>query len=221
MTSPRSLVVWGDLACPWATLALVRLHAARARLGLADAVAVELRAFPLELVNSRPTPRTVVDAEIPVVGALAPEFGWSPWHAPMEQYAVSTLLALEAVQAAREQGVAASEQLDLALRRALFAESRCITLRSVVLDVAASCAGVDAGALEAALDDGRARRLVIDQWRAGVATASPTVVLPDGSRHVNPGVRMHWAGEHGRGFPIIDADRPEELDDLLGRSAAG
>jgi hypothetical protein len=26
---------------------------------------------------------------------------------------------------------------------------------------------------------------------------------------------MHWVGEHGRGFPIVDADRPEELDDLL------
>jgi predicted DsbA family dithiol-disulfide isomerase len=208
MTSTRSLVVWGDIACPWATLALVRLHAARARLGLVDAVAFDLRAFPLELVNSRPTPRTIVDAEIPVVGALAPAFGWSPWRAPVEQYAVSTLLALEAVQAAKEQGVAASEQLDLALRRAFFAESGCITLRPVVLDVAASCPGVDATALADALDAGRARPALIEQWRAGVAAASPTVVLPDGSRHVNPGVRMHWAGEHGRGFPIVDAGSP-------------
>src|SRR5437868_3729976 len=131
--APGTIVVWSDIACPWATLAVHRLHQARARLGLDDRTVLDHRAFPLELVNSRCTPRRVLAAEVPVAGALAPEFGWKVWQGPESEWPVTTLLALEAVQAAKEQSLWASEALDVALRRAFFADSRCISMRHVVL----------------------------------------------------------------------------------------
>ncbi|HEY3239007.1 MAG TPA: dithiol-disulfide isomerase, partial [Acidimicrobiia bacterium] len=67
-----TIVFWSDIACPWATAAVHHLHATRARLGLEGAVTLDHRAFPLELLNSRPTPKAIVDAEVPVVGAIAP-----------------------------------------------------------------------------------------------------------------------------------------------------
>ncbi len=216
-----TIMVWSDIACPWATAAVHHLHAARARLGLVGAVTLDHRAFPLELLNSRPTPKAILDAEVPVVGAIAADFGFSVWTADPAAFPSTVLLALEAVQAAKEQSLAASDRLDLALRRALFAESRHVGMRHVVLDVAARVPEVDAVALEAALDDGRGRRAVIDQWRTvpeADIQGSPHVFLPDGSDVHNPGVTMHWVGSKPGGFPVVDAHDPAVYEDLLTRS---
>ena len=220
---PGTVVVWSDIACPWATLAVHRLRTTRARFGLDDRVRLDHRAFPLELFNERPTPRKVLAAEVPVVGARAPEFGWRVWQAADSEWPVTTLPALEAVQAAKEQSLDAGEQLDFALRRAFFAESRCISMRHVILDVAEGCPAVDVDVLRKALDDGRCRRTVIehrDQAERQDVKGSPHLFLPDGSDAHNPGILMHWEGEHGRGFPVIDADDPSVYEDLL-RHAAG
>ena len=53
------------------------------------------------------------------------------------------LPAMEAVQAAKEQGLAASEALDRGLRRAFWGESRCVSLRHVILEVASETDGLD------------------------------------------------------------------------------
>lgn len=220
--APGTIVVWSDIGCPWATLAVHRLLTTRTRLGLDDRVRLDHRAFPLELFNERPTPRKVLAAEVPVVGGRAPDFGWQLWQAPESEWPVTTLPALEAVQAAKEQGLEASEQLDHALRRAFFVESRCVSMRHVLLDVAAGCPAVDVDVLRKALDDGRARRAVVEHkeqaQREGVE-GSPHLFLPDGSDAHNPGIGMHWEGEHGRGFPVIDADDPSAYERLLRQAA--
>src|SRR5213078_466221 len=143
--APGTLVVYGDIACPWSHLCVHGLRKARARLGLKDKVDLDLRGFPLELFNERPTPKRTLDAEIPVVGALDPSAGWKTWQRPEFEYPVTTLPALEAVQAAKTQGLRASEDLGCALRHAFFAESRTISLVPVILDVAKQCARVDVG----------------------------------------------------------------------------
>lgn len=220
--APSTIAVYADIACPWATLTVVRLWEARSRLGLDSSVRFDIRSFPLELFNRRATPRRSLDAEIPVVGAHAPDFGWSIWQGRADEYPVTTLLALEAVQAAKEQSLAASEELDLGLRRAFFTKSRCISLRSVIAAVAKTSSSVDHDALLAALDDGRARRLVIDQWHEAEGDAvrgSAHVFLPDGTDVFNPGIEMHWQGESGAGFPVITADDPSVYDDLVQRAA--
>ncbi len=96
-----TVVVYSDIGCPWSHAAVWRLWDARARLGLDEAVRFDFRAFPLELINSRPTPKLTLDAEIPVAGALAPRAGWQIWQAPDWQYPSTMLPALEAVQAAK------------------------------------------------------------------------------------------------------------------------
>jgi len=126
------------------------------------------------------------------------------------------------VQAAKEQGLAASEALDLGLRRAFWVQSRNISLRPVILAVAAET-DIDAAALAAALDDGRARRQLMDQYliaASDTVTCSPHLFLPDATNHANPGVQVHYTGEYGVGYPIATGDDPTIYEALLTRSAA-
>jgi predicted DsbA family dithiol-disulfide isomerase len=219
---PGTVVVFSDLACPWAHVAVHRLHQARRRLGLGGRVALVHRAFPLELINGRPTPKRILEAEVPVAGGLDPAAGWQIWARPDWEWPVTTLPALEAVRAAELQSLTAAEELDLALRRAFFAESRCISMRPVILEAASGCAHVDAGELAACLDDGRARRAVMDDLevaRGDQVDGSPHLFLADGTAVFNPGLRVRWEGEHGRGFPVVEADDPGVYDSLLERAA--
>ena len=211
-----TIAVYADLACPWAHLAVFRLLETRRRLGVD--VAIDHRPFVLERVNARPTPKPVLDAELPVAGALEPDAGWQVWQAPAWQWPVSTLLALEAVQAAKAQSATASEQLDRALRVAFFGQSRCISVYDVVIDVAKHCDAVDVVALERARQQGEARAAVLDPAPSDVK-GSPHLFLPDGSDAPNPGIELHWEGEHGTGFPVIDRDDPTVYEQLLRRAA--
>jgi predicted DsbA family dithiol-disulfide isomerase len=139
-----------------------------------------------------------------------------------DEYPVTTLLALEAVQAAKLQSLQASELLDMQLRAAFFVSSRCISMRSWIERVAESCPLLDVTALLKALDEGLARRDVMEQWHVAENDAvkgSPHLFLPDGTDAHNPGIEMHWEGEHGAGFPVITKDDPSVFDELLRRAA--
>ena len=206
--APGTIAVFSDIACPWATIAVERFHDARDRLGLD--VRLVHRAFPLELLNGRPTPKPTLDAELPVVAGLVDGL-FRPWSRPESEWPVTTLLAMEAVQEA-------GEALDRALRRAFFRDSRCISLRPVILDVAAATAGVDASAVADALDDGRHRTAImrdLDVSTTDLVQGSPHVFLPDGSDVHNPGIELHMDD----GAPVIDADDPTAWDDLVRRAA--
>ena len=223
MEVPGTIAIWSDIGCPWAHLAVHRLHETRRRLDLVDAVALDLRPFPLELFNEQVTPRKVLAAEVPVVGALAPEAGWEEWDAPEWEWPVTTLPALEAVRAVSAHDVRAAEELDRALRIAFFGNSRCISMRHVILEIAAKCDLVDADALAGALDDGVARRTLMARFdeaeRSDEVKGSPHVFLADGTDAHNPGIEMHWEGRPGEGFPVVDRDEPEIYEDLLRRAA--
>ncbi len=225
--TPGTIVVYGDIGCPWATLNVHRLLAARSRLGLEDAVRLDHRCFPLELVNGRATPKRVLDAEVAVIGSHEPELGWQPWQRRESQYAVSTLLAMEAVQAAKDDrvgGLAASEQLDAALRHAFYAESATITLHPVVLDVAGRCDAVDTEALGSALEAGTARQAVFEQWRESQrieVQGSPHLYLADGGDVHNPGIELSWTNDKGNGFPVIESEDVSVVENLLRRAAGG
>lgn len=219
---PGTIVVYSDIGCPWAHAAVFRLHQARREQGLEDVVRFDMRPFPLELHNEQPTPKLVLDAEIPVVGAIAPDAGWTMWQGPAYDYPVTMLPALEAVEAAKEQGLRASEQLDRALRVAFFSESRNVSMRHVIVEVAASCSDVETAKLLEALDDGRARSAMMSLARRSQGdevAGSPHVFLPNGIDVHNPGVEMHWEGEHGKGFPVVDRDDPGVYEELVNRAA--
>jgi predicted DsbA family dithiol-disulfide isomerase len=219
--APGTIVVFSDIGCPWAHIAVYRLLATRRKLGLDARVTLDHRAFPLEVYNRRPTPKRILDAEVAVVGGLEPDAGMEMWQDEEQAYPVTTLLALEAVQAAKEQGLRASEELDLALREAFFSKSQCVSLRHVILEVAEKCEGVDAEALRDAIDHGRARRAVFDQAVEAErehVEGSPHFFLVDGSDAHNPGIEQHWTADKGRGVPVVTRYEPDVYEDLLRRA---
>lgn len=214
---PGTVVLYTDVACPWATLALHRFYAARTEAGLEEEVRVDHRLFLLEDVDRAPLSRSHVEAELPVLAGLAPDVGWQPWRGDAAAWPVTTLLANEAVHAAKAQGPAAAEQLDLALRHALFVAGRTVSLLHEVLDVAAGCPGVDAGVLQEALDDGRARGPMMRDYRThrGEVRGSPHFFLADGSDVFNPGLELSWEG----GVPVVEHDDPAAVARLVRRAA--
>ncbi|MEX2551368.1 MAG: hypothetical protein WD638_14195 [Nitriliruptoraceae bacterium] len=217
-------MVFSDIACPWATVVVLRLRAAREALGLADELPIVHLAHPLELEHDHPLSRRIIDAEVTACAAATPDFGWSLWQGRLDEYPVSSLLAVEAVQAARHQCEAAAEELDVELRAAFFVRSRCITLRHEVLAAADRCPTLDADRLGHDLDRGIARAAVSRQARAarqGAATCSGYVVLPDARGWCNPGVNTSWIGPPmPKGTPRVDRDDPSIYHDLV-RAAAG
>lgn len=218
-------VLFSDVGCPWSHVAVHRWRAERQNRGLQDEISLELRSFPLELFNRKATPKHILDVEIPVAGALAPGAGWKMWQKRPHDYAVTMLPALEAIHAAREQNVRASEDLDVALRRAFFGESRNVSLHHIILEIAQNCEGVEVGLIEAALESGVHRERIfadLDLARAADVKGSPQFFLPDGSNYHNPGIEMHWEGKPGEGFPVVDKDDPNiyaEMFDRIARSS--
>ena len=183
------ITVWSDVGCPWASLALHTLHEGARERGVD--LRIDHRAFPLELLNGEPTPKPTHDAEVAAITSVVPTVGWSEWAAPDSTYPVTTLPAMEAVQAAKAQGLAAADELDAALRRACFVEHRCISIHPVIEEVARSCPGVDADALMGALRHGAGRERVyadLDEARSGEVQGSPHLWTEAGPFAVNPGV---------------------------------
>ncbi|MGY1602085.1 DsbA family protein [Geodermatophilus sp. SYSU D00815] len=215
-----TVVVCTDVVCAWSTVALHRFYQARARLGLDERVRVAHRLFLLEDVNRFAIPQRMLDAEIPVVGQLEPGLGMKPWQAEPSTWPVTVLTANEAVHAAAAQSPEAAEQLDMALRLAFFRDSRCISMLHEVVDVARGCDAVDADAVAAALDDGRARGPMMADYRAhrDDVQGSPHFFLADGSDVHNPGIAMH-PDEEG-GYPVVDSDDPSAYEDLVRRAAS-
>lgn len=205
---PGTVQIWSDIACPWSALAVTRLHAARAALGLELDVRLEHRSFSLELANGGAL--APADGEAVELLADEPELPAQPWSGAHGPWPRSVLPALAAVRATgtREDGapepsrLAAAEDLDWALRRALFAESRPLGTDDEVLAVAAGVPGVDLQALAAQLP--RGRDLVAADWRLvpdlGIK-GSPYLRLAEGTTVFNPG-----------------ADAAYDWEDLLSRA---
>ncbi|MFF0461204.1 DsbA family protein [Streptomyces mexicanus] len=216
-----AVVVYSDIGCPWASLALYRLRRAAAAEGVA--LAVDHRAFPLELFNGRPTPKGILDPEVAALADLEPALGWRAWSAPESGYPVTMLPAMEAVQAAKTAavgGLAASDQLDAALRHAFYAESRCVSVHSEIVAIARTCPLVDADALDAALRAGSHRAALFAQWEAAKGPevqGSPHFFFPDGTDAHNPGVAFTWPA--GTERPVVTANTPDYFTALVRRLA--
>jgi len=217
----HTVTVWSDIGCPWATLALHTLHArARQR---QQHLRIDHRSFPLELFNTTPTPKPILDAEIVAIAGYHPNLGWKPWPGPDSSYPVTTLPAMEAVQAAKDPaigGLVGSDELDAALRRAFYADGRCISIHHVILDVAAQCKHVDADQLAIALAQGSSRALVYRQWEIAKdprVQGSPQMFATNSWTAHNPGVTYHWTAKPPVGFPRLENYNPSWTDQLLDR----
>jgi predicted DsbA family dithiol-disulfide isomerase len=221
-TRPGTIQVWSDLLCPFAHVAIHRLTTERARLGLQDQVKLDHHVFPLELFNG-PHPRQGTDSEAVGLGHIEPTAGFRLWTAADWLYPSTVLLAAEAVLAAKEQGLGASEDLDRALRAGFWTESKSIAHRQVILDVAGTTGTVDVAALAAELDSGRHRAALMADFAVAQSDAvngSPHLFFPDGSSLNNPGITVHWEGPWAAGFPIVDKYDPSWAETALRESVA-
>jgi predicted DsbA family dithiol-disulfide isomerase len=218
---PGTVVVYSDMGCPWAHVAVWRLREAQRRLRLGGSVHLDHRVFPLELFNSQPTPRPGA-GELGFCMQLAPRAGWQAWSSPDLAWPVTMLPPMEAVQAAKEQSLAASEELDIGLRRAFWGESRCISLRHVILEVASRCEAVDLETLADAIDSGRARHRLFEQWNVAKTDAvrgSPHLFTADGFAAQNPGLELDWREEAGEWIPALVRDDAAIYEQIVRRAA--
>src|SRR4051812_13402240 len=101
--APGQIVLFSDVMCGWATVALHHLHRARSEAGLEERVTVDHQLFLLEDVNQMALNTTMIEGEKPVVGQLVEELELKPWQRDPSEFPVSSLLANEAVHAAKAQ----------------------------------------------------------------------------------------------------------------------
>jgi predicted DsbA family dithiol-disulfide isomerase len=216
------LDVWSDLHCPWALLCVHRLRTARAELGLTEVV-INPRAWPLEWVNERGTPRDIVATETIVLHAEEPAL-FSRYDDP--SWPSTFLPAFELVAAARRVGgPRAAEEVDYALRLAFFRDG---------IDVSIEHGLRHALALAASHDPGIDTEAILRTWyrepvRADVRAdfelsrtlpiqGSPQLFLPSGVTLHNPGLTDHdWE----RGIPRIRHRDPGRPASILRALAAG
>ena len=218
-SDPGVVTMWSDIGCPWGTLALHTLTRA------ADCRGIELtidhRSFPLELFNHRPTPKPITDAEVIAIAGYVSDLGWRQWSDSAWSFVVTTLPAMEAVQACKDVevgGLRASTELDRALRHAFYVEHRCISIIPVILDVARSCPLVNHAALEDALRKGRGRAEIFDQWAVAQRpeiVCSPHLITASGLVLSNPGAKYQWMGAAETGFPRLNSYDPAWADEVL------
>jgi predicted DsbA family dithiol-disulfide isomerase len=213
------LDVWSDLHCPWALVCVHRLRLARAEQGLDAQVVINPRAWPLEWVNERGTPRDIVPAETLVLAAEEPALFSAYENA---SWPSTFLPAFELVAAARRAGGArAAEEVDYALRLAFFRDSVDVSIEHGLrhaLDLASTHPAVDAAAVLELWHHEPVRADVLADYRLSRTLpiqGSPQVFLPDGRTFHNPGLTEHdWE----RGIPRIrhsDRDLPAEIVRML------
>lgn len=177
---PR-VAFYADLACPYAYIAAFRLR--KLRNEYRGRLIVAHKSLALEYVNRQPTPKPVLDSECPLLMTVEPDLPWEPWHAPLSEWPVTLWPAFEAVKCAERQGVELADELAWAIRTAFFVDSRCVSMRNVLFDLAERV-GLSMSRFIEDFDSGWAKPQVIqetrDGWERLKVPGSPTLVLPSG-----------------------------------------
>ena len=175
------ITMYADLACPYAYITAYRLR--RLRDDYRGRLVIAHKSLALEYVNSQPTPRRVLESEIPLLMLQEPALPWEPWHAPASEWPVTLWPAFEAIKCAERQDMALADDLDWAIRAAFFAESRCVSMRYILFELAERV-GLAMDRFERDFDSGVAKSLVIqearDGWERLKVAGSPTLMLPSG-----------------------------------------
>lgn len=210
-----TVTIWSDIHCPWATTVVHRLRVARDR--HRPEVVLDLRPWPLELVNREGTPRQVVVQETAVLSNHEPEL-FSRYT--NDSWPSTFLPAFELVAAARRvHGLRVAEDVDYSLRLAFFRDCVDVSIRDGLQQALTLAADLgtelDRDAVLAAWDDGGVRADVIADYERSKQLpiqGSPQVFWPDGTATHNPGLTDHtWV----RGIPRIASSDPQEPARLL------
>jgi predicted DsbA family dithiol-disulfide isomerase len=207
---PPTIELYSDVHCPWAYMALYRLRLIwpeyRGR------VRIVFRSLSLELKNLRPTPKPILDQEIPLIAQQQPDIPIDIWRGPLWTFVPTFLPAFEAEKAAERQGDEAAWEFSWLVRHAFFARSRTVCMRFELADIARE-AGLDVGQFLDDWDSGLLREVIEAEshhgWEVLQVLGSPTFLLPSGRQVSNPGaIQVTW-GEDGR----IGATEPANCPD--------
>ncbi len=210
-----TIEVFSDLLCPWGYLATFRLRQLEPE--WQGRVRFAWRCLPLEVANNRGTPKNVVDQELPYLLQIEPDIPARPWRRADWEYPVTLLPAFEALKCAEAQGDEAALAFNWSVRRAFFADSRCVSLRHVLIDVARE-AGLDLAQFVRDFDSGDYKYRVIAEsdegWNVLKIKGSPTLVLPSGEQRPYPATpELLWdAHEHVVGVRSNDYPEGDPLD---------
>lgn len=189
MTASVSIAMYADLACPYAYVTAYRLRKLREE--YRETIVIEHKSLALEYVNREPTPKPLLDQELPYLVREEPNIPYQPWRRPESEWPVTMWPAFEAVKCAERQSLALADDLDWAIRVAFFAESRCISLRHVLLELAQQV-GLDERRFADDFDRGVTKYQVLQEaqegWERLHVDGSPTFVLPSGKQISNVGL---------------------------------
>ena len=179
----KSIEVYADVWCPFAHVGLRCVVERRTQLGRED-VALDIRAWPLELVNGTPLdPETTADHVRDLRAQVAPDLfrHFDPNHFPS-----TCLPALACVHAAYRKDLRTGEAVSLALRDALFEKGLDISRQDVLSEVARANGF---GASDAADE-----KSVLTDWHEGVKRGVK------GSPHF-------FCGDHDAYCPSLDISK--------------
>jgi predicted DsbA family dithiol-disulfide isomerase len=181
--------MYADLACPYAYVSAYRLR--KLRTEDRAPVVIEHKSLALEYVNREPTPKPLLERELLVLVQEEPGIPYQRWQRPESEWPVTMWPAFEAVKCAERQSLELADALDWALRTAFFAESRCISMRHVLFDLAEHV-GIEMGRWASDFDRGVAKYQVLAEaqegWERLHVEGSPTFVLPSGKQISNVGL---------------------------------
>lgn len=199
-TTPTVIAMYADLACPYAYVSAYRLRKLRKE-GHGPFTIVH-KSLALEYVNREPTPKALLEAELPALVHEEPDIPYQPWQRPASEWPVTMWPAFEAVKCAERQSLELADELDWALRVAFFAQSCCLSLRHVLFDLAEQV-GLDLPRFTEDFDRGVMKHQVLAEaqegWERLHVAGSPTFVLPSGRQISDVGLPE----------VVVDPDHPE------------
>jgi predicted DsbA family dithiol-disulfide isomerase len=180
---PAQIALYSDVHCPYAYITAYRLRKLRDE--YRGRVTVVYKSLALEYVNRRPTPKPILDNETPFLMLEEPDIPYAPWHAALSEWPVTMWPAFEAIKCAERQGPDLAAELDWAIRAAFFGQSRCISMRHVLFELA-EASGLDMQRFGQDFDGGVAKRQVLQEaqegWEQLKVAGSPTFVLSTGEQ---------------------------------------
>jgi len=189
MTEPIPIAMYADLSCPYAYVSAYRLRKLRDE--YRGTIVIEHKSLALEYVNREPTPKPLLERELPLLVREELGIPYQPWFRPESEWPVTMWPAFEAVKCAERQSLILADELDWAIRVAFFAESRCICMRYVLLELAQQV-GLDIGRFADDFDRGVTKYQVLQEaqegWERLHVEGSPTFVLPSGKQMSNVGL---------------------------------
>jgi predicted DsbA family dithiol-disulfide isomerase len=183
--------IYASIECPFAYLTEYRLR--QVWRDYDDRVSLTWRALSLEWINEQSYALPLFELERELIIGIEPALPWQPWSRPEYEFPSTMWPAFEALACAQAQGKAQAFAVSWALRQALFAQSRNISLRSEIMAIAQIVSrqvDLDVDRFRTDWDHGRYKALVHAEsrrgWKELKLNGSATLVLPDGSCHTNP-----------------------------------